>query len=151
MEIILLDKVVNLGNLGDQVKVKSGYARNLLIPQGKAVPATKYNIELFKKRRAQLEKQLADALEAAQVRATTIKKLGTIIINAKAGNEGKLFGSIGTRDIANAITALGIQVEKNEVRLPNGVLRTLGDHEAYFQVNSNISVNLNILVVSEKK
>ena len=118
MQVILLDKVANLGSLGDQVNVKAGYARNFLVPQGKAVPATKKNVEFFEARRAELEAKLADVLAAANARAEAINALGTVTIASKAGDEGKLFGSIGTRDIADAVTAAGVKVAKSEVRLP---------------------------------
>nr|prf protein L9 [Escherichia coli] len=135
MQVILLDKVANLGSLGDQVNVKAGYARNFLVPQGKAVPATKKNIEFFEARRAELEAKLAEVLAAANARAEKINALETVTIASKAGDEGKLFGSIGTRDIADAVTAAdGVEVAKSEVRLPNGVLRTHGE-EVSFQVH----------------
>ncbi|KPD04262.1 50S ribosomal protein L9 [Moellerella wisconsensis] len=148
MQVILLDKVANLGSLGDQVNVKSGYARNFLVPQGKAVPATKKNIEFFEARRAELEAKLAEVLAAAHARAEQINALGTITLSSKAGDEGKLFGSIGTRDIADAVTAAGVTVAKSEVRLPNGVLRTTGDHEVHFQVHSDVFAQLNVKIVA---
>ena len=149
MQIILLDKVANLGSLGDQVNVKSGYARNFLVPQGKAVSATKKNIEFFEARRAELEAKLADVLSAAEARAEKINALETVTIASKAGDEGKLFGSIGTRDIADAVTAAGVEMCKSEVRLPNGVLRTTGDHEVSFQVHSEVFAKLTVNVVAE--
>ncbi|BBG60324.1 50S ribosomal protein L9 [Providencia rustigianii] len=149
MQVILLDKVANLGSLGDQVNVKSGYARNFLVPQGKAVPATKKNIEFFEARRAELEAKLADVLAAAQARAAAVTALGSVTLASKAGDEGKLFGSIGTRDIADAITAAGVKVAKSEVRLPNGVLRTTGDHEVHFQLHSDVFAELNVIIVAE--
>ncbi|WP_445495385.1 50S ribosomal protein L9 [Photorhabdus sp. SF281] len=149
MQIILLDKVANLGSLGDQVNVKPGYARNYLVPQGKAVPATKKNIEFFEARRAELEAKLADVLAAAQARAEKISALGSVTIASKAGDEGKLFGSIGTRDIADAVIAAGVEVSKSEVRLPNGVLRTIGEHEVNFQVHSDVFAKLNVNIVAE--
>ena len=149
MQIILLDKVANLGSRGDQVNVKSGYARNYLIPQGKAVSATKKNIEFFEARRAELEAKLAETLAAAEARAAKINALGSVTISSKAGDEGKLFGSIGTRDIADAVTAAGVEMCKSEVRLPNGVLRTTGDHEVHFQVHSDVFAELNVIIVAE--
>ncbi|MBS0923549.1 50S ribosomal protein L9 [Providencia sp. JGM181] len=149
MQVILLDKVANLGSLGDQVNVKSGYARNFLVPQGKAVPATKKNVEFFEVRRAELEAKLADVLAAAQARAAAVTALGSVTLASKAGDEGKLFGSIGTRDIADAITAAGVKVAKSEVRLPNGVLRTTGDHEVHFQLHSDVFAELNVIIVAE--
>ncbi|MGR3754246.1 50S ribosomal protein L9 [Edwardsiella anguillarum] len=149
MQVILLDKVANLGSLGDQVNVKAGYARNFLVPTGKVVPATKKNVEFFEARRADLEAKLAETLSAAEARAVKINELATVTIASKAGDEGKLFGSIGTRDIADAVTAAGVAVAKSEVRLPNGVLRTLGDHEVHFQVHSDVFAQLNVVVVAE--
>ncbi|WP_272578865.1 MULTISPECIES: 50S ribosomal protein L9 [Providencia] len=149
MQVILLDKVANLGSLGDQVNVKSGYARNFLVPKGKAVPATKKNVEFFEARRAELEAKLADVLAAAQARAAAVTALGSVTLASKAGDEGKLFGSIGTRDIADAITAAGVQIAKSEVRLPNGVLRTTGDHEVHFQLHSDVFAELNVIIVAE--
>ena len=147
MQVILLDKVANLGSLGDQVNVKAGYARNFLVPQGKAVPATKKNIEFFEARRAELEAKLAEVLAAANARAEKINALETVTIASKAGDEGKLFGSIGTRDIADAVTAAGVEVAKSEVRLPNGVLRTTGEHEVSFQVHSEVFAKVIVNVV----
>ena len=126
MQVILLDKIGNLGGLGDQVNVKSGYARNFLIPQGKVVMATKENVAMFETRRAELEAKVAEQLAAAEARAETVNTLEGVTIASKAGDEGKLFGSIGTRDIADAITAAGVAVAKSEVRLPEGALRNIG-------------------------
>ncbi|MFS1538588.1 MAG: 50S ribosomal protein L9 [Candidatus Phlomobacter fragariae] len=149
MQIILLDKVGNLGSLGDQVDVKVGYARNYLVPQGKAVPATKKNVEFFKARCAELEAKLADVLAVAKVRAEKINSLGTVTIASKAADEAKLFGSIGVRDIAQAVTVAGVEVAKSEVRLPNGVLRTVGEHEVHFQVHSDVFAKLNVNIIAE--
>ncbi|MGF1757459.1 50S ribosomal protein L9 [Photobacterium sagamiensis] len=147
MQVILLDKIGNLGGLGDQVNVKSGYARNFLIPQGKAVMATKSNVEMFEVRRAELEAKVAEQLTAAQARAETVSALEAVVIASKAGDEGKLFGSIGTRDIADAVTAAGVAVVKSEVRLPEGALRTTGEFEVSIQLHSDVFaiVNLNIV------
>ncbi|VAY02402.1 50S ribosomal protein L9 [Arsenophonus endosymbiont of Aleurodicus dispersus] len=149
MQIILLDKVENLGNLGDKVDVKSGYARNYLVPQGKAVPATKKNVEFFEARRAELEAKLAYVLTVAKSRAEKINSLATVTIASKVGDEGKLFGSIGTRDIAKAITAAGVKVVKSEVSLPNGVLRTIGEHEIIFQLHSDVFAKINVNIIAE--
>lgn len=149
MQVILLDKVTNLGGLGDQVNVKAGYARNFLVPQGKAVPATRKNVEYFEARRAELEAKLADVQAEAEARAAKINELGSVTIVSKAGDEGKLFGSIGSRDIADAITAAGVNLAKNEVRLPNGVLRTTGDHDVSIQVHSDVFATLNVVIVPE--
>ncbi|MBN6067159.1 50S ribosomal protein L9 [Aggregatibacter actinomycetemcomitans] len=149
MQVILLDKIAHLGKVGDQVNVKSGYARNYLIPQGKAVMATKANIEHFEARRAELEEKAAKALAAAVDRAERLEALGSVTIASKAGDEGRLFGSIGTRDIADAITAKGVEVAKSEVRLPNGLIRTLGEHEVTFQFHGEVFSHLNVIIVAE--
>ena len=148
MDVILLQRIKNLGKLGDKVSVKAGYGRNFLIPQGKAVAATEANTAAFEARRAELEKQEAEVLSSAQARADQLNEVN-IVITAKAGDEGKLFGSIGTRDIADAITAAGVKVAKSEVRLPNGVLRTTGDHEVHFQLHSDVFAELNVIIVAE--
>ncbi|WP_348666175.1 50S ribosomal protein L9 [Arsenophonus symbiont of Ornithomya chloropus] len=147
MQIILLDKVENLGKLGDTVDVKAGYARNYLIPHGKAVPATKKNISFFKKRYADMQVKLANILSIAKKRAEKINELKTITIASKAGNEGKLFGSIGSRDIVEAVTEKGISITKNEVCLPHGVLRTVGQHEVTLQFHNDVLVKLNINII----
>ena len=149
MQVILLDKIAHLGKVGDQVNVKSGFARNYLIPQGKAVMATKANIEHFEARRAELEEKAAQALAAAVDRATRLEALGSVTIASKAGDEGRLFGSIGTRDIADAITAKGVEVAKSEVRLPNGLIRTLGEHEVTFQFHGEVFSHLNVVIIAE--
>ncbi|AIN47493.1 50S ribosomal protein L9 [Candidatus Palibaumannia cicadellinicola] len=149
MQIILLDHVSNLGRLGEKVKVKAGYARNCLVPQGKAVPATRKNVDYFEKCRVELEAKLAEIKCTAEARADKINKLGSVTILSKAGEEGKLFGSIGTRDIANAITTAGINITKSEVRLPNGVLRTTGNHIVSIRIHSDISVTINVVVIAE--
>ena len=149
MQVILLDKIAHLGKVGDQVNVKSGYARNFLIPQGKAVMATAANIEHFEARRAELEEKAAQALAAAVDRAARLEALGSVTIASKAGDEGRLFGSIGTRDIADAITAKGVEVAKSEVRLPNGLIRTLGEHEVTFQFHGEVLSHLNVIIVAE--
>ena len=149
MQVILLDKIAHLGNVGDQVNVKSGFARNFLIPQGKAVMATKANIEHFEARRAELEEKAAKALVAAMDRAERLTSLGAVTIASKAGDEGRLFGSIGTRDIADAVTAAGVEIAKSEVRLPNGLIRTTGEHEVTFQLHGEVFANLNVIVVAE--
>ncbi|QWA10258.1 50S ribosomal protein L9 [Sodalis ligni] len=149
MQVILLDKIANKGKLGDTVDVKAGYARNYLVPQGKAVPATKKNVAEFEGRRAELEAEVAKVQAEAQARADKITALGSVTIASKAGDEGKLFGSVGTRDIAEAITAAGVPVAKSEVRLPNGVLRTIGDHDISIQVHGEIFATLDVVVVAE--
>ena len=148
MQVILLDKIGNLGGLGDQVNVKSGYARNFLIPQGKAVMATKGNVEMFEARRAELEAKVAEQLTAAEARAEKVNALEGVSIASKAGDEGKLFGSIGTRDIADAITAAGVEVAKSEVRLPEGALRNIGEFEVSIQLHSEVFATANIAIVA---
>lgn len=137
MEIILLEKVANLGNLGDQVKVKAGYGRNYLIPQKKAVPATKANIEKFEARRAELEQAAAEALAAAQARAAKIAAVGTIKLTRQAGDEGKLFGSVGPLDISEALTAAGVEVEKREVLISNAI-HTIGEFEVNIRTHTDV-------------
>jgi large subunit ribosomal protein L9 len=147
MEIILQDTVANLGKLGDKVNVKAGYARNFLFPQQKAVPANKANLEAFEARRADLEaKQLAN-LAAAQTRGDALAALEAVVIVSKSGEAGKLFGSIGTRDIADAIAAAGVPVVKSEVRLPEGALRNTGAYEIAVVVHSDVSTIVNIEIV----
>ena len=147
MQIILMEKVVNLGNLGDLVKVKDGYARNYLIPQGKAVMATKANIETFDARRAELEAKLAAGKAAAEERAAKLGELAAVVIASKSGDEGKLFGSIGTRDVAEAITAAGVAVAKSEVRMGN-VLRNTGEYEVVVQLHADVKATVQIQVVA---
>lgn len=149
MNIILLDKVANLGGLGDQVTVKSGYARNFLFPQGKAVPATKANVEKFEARRAELEAKIAEQLKAAEARAETLNALENVTIAAPAGDEGKLFGSVGTRDIAQAITDAGIAVTKAEVKLPEGTLRETGEFNIDIQVHAEVMANVTLTIIAE--
>ncbi|MEZ8141500.1 50S ribosomal protein L9 [Enterovibrio norvegicus FF-33] len=149
MQVILLDKIANLGGLGDQVTVKSGYARNFLIPKGKAVMATKSNVEHFEARRADLEAKVAEVLAAAQARAEQVEALEAVVIASKSGDEGKLFGSIGTRDIADAVSAAGVAVTKSEVRLPEGALRNTGEYEVSMQLHSEVFATVKVTVVAE--
>ena len=149
MEVILLDKIAKLGGLGDKVTVKSGYARNYLLPKGKAVFASSANVEHFEARRAELEAKLAETLASAEARAAKLTELAEVTIASKAGEEGKLFGSIGTRDIADAIVAAGVEVAKSEVRLPEGALRTLGEFEVSIQVHSEVFATVNLEIVAE--
>ncbi|MGX5915612.1 50S ribosomal protein L9 [Aliidiomarina sp. Khilg15.8] len=146
MNIILLDKVANLGGLGDQVNVKSGYARNFLFPQGKAVPANKANVEAFEARRAELEAKIAEDLKAAEARAEQINALEPVVIESKAGDEGKLFGSIGTRDIADAITAAGVEVQKSEILMPHGTIREVGEFDIELQVHADVMAQIKLVV-----
>ncbi len=149
MEVILLERMRNLGALGQTVKVKSGYARNFLIPQGKAVYATKANVAKFEQRRAELEKIEAEKLKQAQVRQEALNALPVIKITSKAGDEGKLFGSVGTRDIAEAITKAGQPVEKSEVRLSEGSIRMVGDYEITVELESDVTALVKISVGPE--
>lgn len=148
MQVILLEKIHKLGGLGEQVNVKPGFGRNYLIPQGKAVAATKANVAAFEARRADLEAKAAAALAAAQERAAKIAEL-TVVISGKAGDEGKLFGSIGTRDIAEAISAKGVAVEKHEVRLPEGALRNVGEYDIALSLHSEVDTTVKLHVVAE--
>jgi large subunit ribosomal protein L9 len=149
MEVILLENISNLGGLGDRVDVKAGFGRNFLIPQGKAVPATEANVAQFETRRSGLEAAAAELLAAAESRAAAINELQLVTIEANAGEEGKLFGSIGTRDIAEAITAAGCDVDKAEVRLPEGALRDIGEYEVAVQVHGDVTASVAIAVVPE--
>ncbi len=148
MEVILLEKVGKLGNLGDKVAVKPGYGRNFLVPQGKAVPATKANVEKFEARRAELVAAAAEKLANAQARAEQLNEKAVTVVG-KAGEEGKLFGSIGTRDIADAITAAGVEVAKSEVRLPEGPLRMTGEFDVDVQLHSEVTATIKLTVVAE--
>lgn len=148
MEVILLEKIGKLGALGDKVNVKAGFGRNYLIPQGKAVSATAANVARFEERRAELEAAAAEALAAATARGEALEGK-EVTITATAGDEGKLFGSIGARDIADAITATGAEVEKSEVRLPNGVLRNVGEYEIVVQLHAEVSATVNLKIAAE--
>jgi len=147
MQVILLEKIENLGGIGDLVKVKPGYARNFLIPKGKATVATPENIAKFEERRAELERKAAEELAAAKARAKKLEGQA-VRIKAQAGPEGKLFGSIGTLDIAEAVSALGVEVERSEVRLPEGPIRVVGDHEVELHLHSDVSVTITVAVES---
>jgi large subunit ribosomal protein L9 len=148
MEVILLEKVGRMGNVGDKVNVKSGYARNFLFPFSKAIPATKENLADFEARKAELMKIAAGKLAAAQARADKLSGL-SVTIAANAGDEGKLFGSIGTRDIADAITAAGHAVEKSEVLLPDGALRETGEYEVDLSLGSDVITSIKLSVVAQ--
>lgn len=148
MDVILLEKTANLGDLGDRVTIKAGYGRNYLIPQGKAVAATPKKIKEFEERRAELEKQAAEKLAAANARGEALSKLN-IVITHKTGDEGRLFGSVGTQNIADAISAAGVKVEKAEVRLPNGVIRNIGEYDVAINLHTDVVVTLPIKVAAE--
>ena len=148
MEVILLEKVANLGNLGDKVSIKAGYGRNYLIPKGKAVPATAKKIAEFEARRVELEKVAAEKLAAAQAHAEKLGKL-EIVIAHKAGDEGRLFGSVGTHNIVEAINTAGGGIEKQQIRLPNGAIRLIGDYDIDISLHSDVVVTMSIKVVPE--
>lgn len=148
MEVILLEKVGKLGSLGDKVNVKSGYGRNYLLPFGKAVPATADNVANFEERRAELQQAAEEKLAAAQARAEKLNDVELSIV-AKAGDEGKLFGSIGTRDLADAISGAGIEVSKLEVKLPEGAIRTTGKFEIAIQLHTDVTAKVILEVTAE--
>ncbi len=149
MEVILLEKISKLGELGSQVNVKSGYGRNYLIPQGKAVPATAENIKKLEQQRAALEKTAADTLSIAQQRQAKIEALASITIMSKAGEEGKLFGSVGTMDITEALNNAGIEIEKREVRMPLGPIRSAGEYEIELHLHTDINLGIKVIVEAE--
>jgi large subunit ribosomal protein L9 len=148
MQIILLEKVVNLGQLGDVVKVKNGYARNFLVPHGKAKRATPENLAEFEKRRAELEKQQADILAQANARAEKLNGM-MVQITQKAGVDGKLFGSVTNADIAEALNAQGFEVSKAEIRMPDGPLKQVGDHELTLAMHSDVIATIKVSVLGE--
>lgn len=148
MRIILQEKVANLGNVGDQVTVKPGYGRNFLIPYGKAVPATPEAIAEFEKRRVELEKVAAELLAQAKARAEKLTKM-TVTIAANAGEEGKLFGSIGQSDIAEAIVEAGVDIKKREVNLPEGPIRAIGEYNIHVQLHSDVKVAVKVVIKAE--
>ncbi len=148
MNIILLETVGKLGNLGDQVVVKAGYGRNYLIPFGKAVPATKANVASFTVRRAELEANATKLLSEAKNRAEAIREL-TVTIITKASDGGKLFGSVGIRDIAEAVTATGHQLDKSEIRLTEGILRRTGSYVITLQFHTDVMVDINLVIAGE--
>ena len=148
MQIILLEKVINLGQLGDVVKVKNGYARNFLVPHGKAKRATPENLAEFEKRRAELEKQQGDILVQAQARAEKLNGM-LVQITQKAGVDGKLFGSVTTADIADALKAQGFEVAKGEIRMPDGPLKQVGDHDVTLGLHSDVTATIKVSVLGE--
>jgi len=149
MEIILLQKVANLGQIGDRVKVKSGYARNFLVPTGRATMATQANIAKFEAQRAELEAKANTELKLAQERAAQFENF-KLELKAKAGSEGKLFGSIGTADIAEAAVKAGHAITRSEVRMPNGPIRTTGDHQVELHLHTDVDVTLLVTIVAEE-
>jgi large subunit ribosomal protein L9 len=149
MDIILLENIENLGSLGDKVAVKSGYARNYLVPHGKAQMATPANLEAFEARRADLEKAAQTSKAAAEVRKQALEALGVTEITAKVGTEGKLFGSIGPSDIADAVTAKGCELNKAEIRMPDGPLRHTGEEQIDVHLHSDVDAVVTISVIGE--
>lgn len=149
MEVILLEDIANLGELGEKVNVKAGYGRNFLIPQKKAVPATKENLVEFEARRAELQKAAEEKLAAAKARAEQVNELD-ITITTKAGEEGKLFGSITNRDIVDAVVARGVQIEKNEVQMPDGPIRSLGEYQIAVQLHAEVTAEVKVGVIAEQ-
>lgn len=149
MDVILLEKVENLGVIGDRVKVRSGYGRNFLLPRGKATLATPANIAVFEARRAELEQKQASEFAVAQGRAESVAKL-ELSLAAKAGTEGKLYGSLGTADIAEACTTAGVLVRRSEVRMPDGPIRTIGEHSVELHFHSDVNAVIRISVVAEE-
>ena len=148
MEIILLEKVQNLGNLGDKVNVKPGFGRNFLIPSGKAVPATEANVAEFEARRAELEKADAEKLAVAQARADKLAGL-TVTIACKASDEGKLFGSVSNIDVADAVTAAGVEINKAEIRMPEGAIREIGEFDISIHLHTDIDSSIKVVVAAE--
>jgi large subunit ribosomal protein L9 len=149
MEVILLQKVANLGNIGDRVKVKSGFGRNYLLPGGKATLATPANVAKFEERRAELEKAAREHLTSAQERQTALEGF-KLTIRAKAGTEGKLFGSVGTADIAEALNRENFKIQRSEVRLPSGPLRTVGDHVISLHLHADVDVSVPVTIIAEE-
>ena len=149
MEIILLENVANLGGLGDRVNVKPGYGRNYLVPHGKAVPATATNIADFESRRAELQKEADTQRNAAKTRAEKISAL-SIRILANAGEEGKLFGSVTVRDIADEATSAGVEIDRSEIRLPSGPLREVGEYQVEVYLHPEVSAHVSVAVEAEE-
>ncbi len=148
MEIILLEKVANLGVLGDRVKVKPGYARNFLIPKGKATTATAANLARFEARRAELERIAAESLTQARARAEQLAEL-IVTLSVKTGSEGRLFGSVGAADIADAVSAAGIELQKLEVRLPTGSIRQIGEYDVDLHLHNEVKTQIRVNIVAE--
>ena len=150
MEVILLEKIHKLGDLGQQVRVKPGYGRNYLIPNGKAIPATEANIARFESQRAELEMAQQDVQSKASARAAAMADL-TVTIARRAASEGKLYGSVGTVDIAEAVTATGNELHKHEVRLPEGPFRVLGEQKVDLQLHADVVVTITVNIVAEEE
>jgi large subunit ribosomal protein L9 len=150
MEVILLENIENLGSVGDKVNVKSGFARNFLVPQGKAKMATEANLAEFEARRAELVKAAANAQQAAEIRKQEIEALALIEITARVGSEGKLFGSVGVADVSDAIATLGVTVEKSEIRMPEGALRVVGEHIVDIHLYTDIDTQVTVNIIGEE-
>ena len=148
MEVILLERIGKLGDLGERVDVKAGYGRNYLIPQGKAIPATPENVARFEEQRAELERKAAETLAAAEARAARLADL-SVTITHQAGEGGKLFGSVGTSDIADAVTRAGVEISRKEVRLPEGPLRMTGEYEIDIQLHSLVTQPIKVIIEAE--
>lgn len=151
MDVILLEKVGKLGAIGDKVSVKAGFGRNYLIPQGKAAFASEANLAAFETRRADLEAAAIEKLSGAEARNVALTGLGRVTISAVAGDEGKLFGSVGARDVADAVTAAGVALTKSEVKMPDGAIRELGEFDITVQLHSDLLSSIKVIVVSEEK
>lgn len=149
MEVILLEKLGKLGNIGDIANVKAGFGRNYLIPQGKAVFATKANLEDFESRRAELEAAAATKMEKAQMRADKLAEIDSVTILANAGDEGKLFGSVGTREIEEAVNNAGGEISKSEINMPEGAIRNVGEYSVEIQLHTDVTQSINIVVEAE--
>ena len=148
MDLILLQKVVNLGNLGDKVSVKPGYGRNFLVPQGKAVPATAANVAEFEAKRADYEAKAQASLDAANARQGKLAD-ASVTVSANASTEGKLYGSVGPREIADALTKAGTEVSKSEVVLGEGAFRTVGEYEVVLHLHADVETPVKVNVVAE--
>jgi large subunit ribosomal protein L9 len=149
MEVILLEKLGKLGNIGDLANVKAGYGRNYLIPQGKALFATAANLEEFETRRADLEAAAANKMEKAQIRASKLAEIETVTIAANAGDEGKLFGSVGTREIEEAVNNAGGEISKSEINLPEGAIRNIGEFSVEVQLHTDVTQSITVIVEAE--
>ena len=148
MNVILMERIANLGDLGEEVSVKAGFARNFLLPKGMAVQANEANRQVFEERRAELERAANEKLGEAQARAEKLTDL-TLTMAVKAGEEGRLYGSVGTQDIANALEAQGYEVARSEVRMPEGGIRSLGDYTSDLQLHSDVTVTIQLAVEEE--
>jgi len=149
MEVILLEKTGKLGDIGDKVAVKSGYGRNYLVPQGKAVFATSENLEAFESRRAELEQAAQEKLDSAEGLAAKVSELGSISITVTAGEEGKLFGSVGPRDISELLNAAGLEVSKTDIKMPEGAIREVGEYDVDIQLHSDVTQAIKVIVLAE--